>query len=57
MVTSKTRRVTFIEVPNDLNAMTDIAKVADLVLMLVDASYGFEMVRFIFLILNSYLFW
>jgi hypothetical protein len=40
----KNRRVTFIEVQNDLNSMIDAAKVADLVLLLIDASYGFEMV-------------
>jgi ribosome biogenesis protein BMS1 len=31
VVTSKKRRVTFFEVPNDVNAMVDAAKVADLV--------------------------
>ncbi|OZC09783.1 hypothetical protein X798_03186 [Onchocerca flexuosa] len=31
VVTGKTRRVTFVEVNNDLNSMIDIAKVADLV--------------------------
>lgn len=40
----KSRRLTFIECPNDINAMIDIAKVADLVLMTIDASFGFEMV-------------
>eukprot|EP01128_Nolandella_sp_AFSM9_P005053 TRINITY_DN2391_c0_g1_i1.p1 TRINITY_DN2391_c0_g1~~TRINITY_DN2391_c0_g1_i1.p1 ORF type:complete len:1196 (-),score=321.32 TRINITY_DN2391_c0_g1_i1:107-3634(-) len=49
VVTSKNRRVTFIEVPHDLNSMIDVAKIADLVLMLVDASYGFEMETFEFL--------
>ena len=29
---------------NDVNAMIDSAKIADLVLLLVDGSYGFEMV-------------
>jgi len=33
------------ECKNDLNSMIDIGKVADLVLLLVDASFGFEMVR------------
>jgi ribosome biogenesis protein BMS1 len=46
VVASKKRRVTFFEVPNDINAMIDIGKVADLVLLMVDASFGFEMVRF-----------
>jgi ribosome biogenesis protein BMS1 len=31
VVTSKRRRVTFFEVPNEINAMVDAAKVADLV--------------------------
>lgn len=31
VVTSKSRRVTFLEVPNEINAMIDAAKVADLV--------------------------
>jgi ribosome biogenesis protein BMS1 len=34
-----------VECNNDLNSMIDIGKVADLVLLLVDASFGFEMVR------------
>lgn len=33
VVTGKRRRVTFLEVPNDMNAMIDAAKVADLVLL------------------------
>jgi hypothetical protein len=41
----KTRRLTFIECANDLNAMIDIGKVADLVLLMIDGSFGFEMVR------------
>ncbi|EJW75814.1 hypothetical protein WUBG_13277 [Wuchereria bancrofti] len=49
IVTGKTRRVTFVEVNNDLNSMIDIAKVVDLVLLMVDASYGFEMETFEFL--------
>uniref|UniRef100_A0A6B2KX28 Bms1-type G domain-containing protein n=1 Tax=Arcella intermedia TaxID=1963864 RepID=A0A6B2KX28_9EUKA len=49
VVGGKKKRYTFIEVPNDLNSMCDIAKIADLVLMLVDASYGFEMESFEFL--------
>lgn len=35
-----------IEVPNDLGAMVDAAKVADLVLLMIDGSFGFEMVSF-----------
>ena len=45
VVGGKRRRFTFMECNNDLNSMIDIGKVADLVLLLVDASFGFEMVR------------
>eukprot|EP00122_Pirum_gemmata_P005249 Pgem_evm1s4777 len=43
IVTGKKKRLTLMECNNDLNSMLDIAKVADLVLMMIDASYGFEM--------------
>lgn len=43
MVTSKKQRLTFIECPNELEAMVDIAKVADIVLLMIDGNYGFEM--------------
>ena len=33
------------ECPNDINGMIDCAKVADLAILLIDGSYGFEMVR------------
>ncbi|XP_046607471.1 ribosome biogenesis protein BMS1 homolog [Neodiprion virginianus] len=49
VVSGKKRRITFIECNNDINSMIDIAKVADLVLLLVDASFGFEMEIFEFL--------
>eukprot|EP00090_Calanus_glacialis_P046436 TRINITY_DN9120_c0_g1_i1.p1 TRINITY_DN9120_c0_g1~~TRINITY_DN9120_c0_g1_i1.p1 ORF type:complete len:1240 (-),score=545.03 TRINITY_DN9120_c0_g1_i1:50-3718(-) len=49
VVSGKKRRLTLIECPNDVNSMIDIAKVADLVLLLVDASFGFEMEIFEFL--------
>ncbi|XP_064633506.1 ribosome biogenesis protein BMS1 homolog [Lineus longissimus] len=49
IVSGKKRRITFIECNNDINAMIDIAKIADLVLLLVDASFGFEMETFEFL--------
>mmetsp|Transcript_2355 Transcript_2355/g.5433 ORF Transcript_2355/g.5433 Transcript_2355/m.5433 type:complete len:1254 (-) Transcript_2355:1441-5202(-) len=49
VVTGKKRRVTIFECPNDVNAMTDLAKVADLVLLVIDASVGFEMETFEFL--------
>lgn len=44
VVAGKTRRLTFIECANDLGAMVDLAKVADLVLLVIDGSFGFEMV-------------
>jgi hypothetical protein len=43
-VTGKARRLTIIECPNDLGAIVDVAKVADLVLLMIDGSFGFEMV-------------
>lgn len=46
MVSGKARRLQFVECANDINAMIDAAKFADLVLLLTDGSYGFEMVRF-----------
>ena len=49
IVSGKQRRLTFIEVSNDINVMIDAAKVADLVLLMVDASFGFEMEVFEFL--------
>ncbi|XP_076662632.1 ribosome biogenesis protein BMS1 homolog [Halictus rubicundus] len=49
VVSSKKRRITFIECNNDINSMIDIAKVADLVLLLIDGSFGFEMEIFEFL--------
>lgn len=49
IVTSKKRRITLIECNNDINAMIDIAKCADLVLLMCDASFGFEMEIFEFL--------
>ncbi|ELR25452.1 Ribosome biogenesis protein [Acanthamoeba castellanii str. Neff] len=49
VVSGKKRRLTFFECPNDMNAMLDIAKVADLVLLVVDAHFGFEMETFEFL--------
>lgn len=45
VVSGKKRRITFIECNNDLNSMIDIGKIADLVLLMIDASFGFEMVR------------
>ncbi|XP_072229547.1 ribosome biogenesis protein BMS1 homolog isoform X2 [Leuresthes tenuis] len=49
IVSGKKRRLIFMECNNDINTMIDLAKVADLVLMLIDASFGFEMETFEFL--------
>ena len=49
VVSGKNRRITFMECNNDINSMIDIAKIADLVLLMVDASFGFEMETFEFL--------
>uniref|UniRef100_A0A060TDJ5 ARAD1D44374p n=1 Tax=Blastobotrys adeninivorans TaxID=409370 RepID=A0A060TDJ5_BLAAD len=43
VVSGKRRRLTFIECSNDLNSMIDIAKIADLVLLMIDGNFGFEM--------------
>jgi len=45
VVGSKKRRFTFFECPDDIYSMTDLSKVADLVLLMIDGSYGFEMVN------------
>ena len=44
VVSGKYRRLTVIECPNNLEAMIDVSKVADLVLLMIDGSFGFEMV-------------
>lgn len=44
VVTSKRRRLTFFECPSDsLAAMIDVAKIADIVLLMIDGNFGFEM--------------
>lgn len=43
VISGKHRRLTFIECNNDINSMIDIGKVADLVLLMIDGSFGFEM--------------
>ncbi|KAL3469404.1 hypothetical protein BJX99DRAFT_73800 [Aspergillus californicus] len=44
IVTSKRRRLTILECPSDsLASMIDVAKIADIVLLMIDANYGFEM--------------
>ncbi|KAI0087738.1 DUF663-domain-containing protein [Irpex rosettiformis] len=55
VVSGKKKRITFLECNNDLNSMIDVAKIADLVLLMIDGSYGFEMETFEFLnILQSH---
>jgi ribosome biogenesis protein BMS1 len=50
VVTGKKKRITFFECPSDdTAAMLDCAKIADLVLLCVDAKFGFEMETFEFL--------
>ncbi|KAH9659569.1 Bms1-type G domain-containing protein [Citrus sinensis] len=49
VVSGKKRRLQFVECPNDINGMIDCAKFADLALLLIDASHGFEMETFEFL--------
>jgi ribosome biogenesis protein BMS1 len=44
VVSGKKRRLTFVECNNDLNSLIDIGKIADLVLLMIDGSFGFEMV-------------
>lgn len=43
IVTSKKQRLTFVECANELEAMVDIAKIADIVLLMIDGNFGFEM--------------
>ena len=45
-ILGKKKRIQFVECPNDINGMIDCAKVADLAILLIDGSYGFEMVRY-----------
>lgn len=50
VITGKKKRITLLECPSDdTAAMIDCAKIADLVLLCVDAKYGFEMDTFEFL--------
>ena len=49
VVSGKKRRVTFIEVDNDMCSMIDVAKIADLCLLLIDGSFGFEIETFEFI--------
>lgn len=44
IVTSKRRRLTFFECPADsLASMIDVSKIADIVLLMIDGNFGFEM--------------
>ena len=49
VITGKKSRATFYECPQDIFSMTDLAKIADLVILMIDASYGYEMETFEFL--------
>ncbi|GAB2267099.1 Glycoside hydrolase 2 (Mannanase, beta-galactosidase) [Dionaea muscipula] len=49
VVSGKQRRIQFVECPNEINGMIDCAKFADLALLLIDGSFGFEMETFEFL--------
>ena len=49
MVSGKQRRLQFVECGPELANMVDAAKFADLVLLLVDGNFGFEMETFEFL--------
>merc|ERR1711904_254626 len=49
VIAGKERRIWFVECPKDLNSMVDCAKIADVVLCVIDGSFGFEMVTFEFL--------
>ncbi|CAH7687019.1 hypothetical protein BY996DRAFT_6641946 [Phakopsora pachyrhizi] len=46
VVAGKSRRLTIIECPDDLGAMVDLSKIADLVILVIDGSFGFEMETF-----------
>eukprot|EP00262_Sarcandra_glabra_P007420 TRINITY_DN2021_c0_g1_i3.p1 TRINITY_DN2021_c0_g1~~TRINITY_DN2021_c0_g1_i3.p1 ORF type:complete len:174 (+),score=37.83 TRINITY_DN2021_c0_g1_i3:358-879(+) len=43
IVSGKQRRLQLVECPNDINGMIDAAKFADVALLLIDGSNGFEM--------------
>lgn len=57
MLLGKARRLQFVECPSDLSGMIDAAKFADLALLLIDGSYGFEMVSDSKKISNSSIVW
>jgi len=47
-IAGKTRRLTIIECSQDIDSMIDCAKIADLVICLIDGSFGFEIDTFEF---------
>ena len=49
VVSGKNRRITLIECPKNLTGMIDASKIADLVLLVIDGNFGFEMETFEFL--------
>nr|GEY25879.1 hypothetical protein [Tanacetum cinerariifolium] len=49
IISGKQRRLHFVECPNDINGMIDAAKFADLALLLIDGSCGFEMASLVFI--------
>ncbi|KAK4336767.1 hypothetical protein RND71_044069 [Anisodus tanguticus] len=49
VVAGKSKRFTFFECNNDINNMIDLAKISDISLLLIDASFGFEMETFEYL--------
>ncbi|CAE8645936.1 unnamed protein product [Polarella glacialis] len=49
LVSGRQRRVTIVECPQEMGAMLDLAKIADLALLMIDASYGFELETFEFI--------
>lgn len=49
VIAGKARRVTFLECPNDLKSMCDVAKIVDYVFLMIDGSFGLEMETFEFL--------
>lgn len=51
VIAGKKRRLTLLECPHDLCSMIDAAKVADLVLLVIDGDFGFEMETFEMLML------
>uniref|UniRef100_A0A1I8IWQ0 Bms1-type G domain-containing protein n=1 Tax=Macrostomum lignano TaxID=282301 RepID=A0A1I8IWQ0_9PLAT len=49
VVAGKRKRLTFIECNDDINVMIDVAKVADLVLLMINAELGWDMLLFEFI--------